>query len=138
MRIGDRIWTEWDGTCTVHALRVWGTSQFPQGLIEAHAWPGPRDWAEVHEMFCQRLEPGEPDRPPGPQPVRAGRTLRHRRFGIGIVLEVLPGPSGKTTVRIDFGPRHGTHCIALGAGHLRPVSYVPRAGNFWWAVGRDE
>lgn len=123
-------------------MRVWGTrkrtSQFPRGLIEAHAWPGPWDWAEVHAIYCQRLGSDEPDRPPRPQLVERGRTLRHRRFGVGIVQEVLNDPAGGAAVRIDFGPRYGTHCIALDAGHLRPVSFVPRGGTFRWAIARGE
>jgi hypothetical protein len=137
-RVGDRFRTERDGTCTVHALRVIGASQFAQGLVEVHAWPGPRDWVEAHELFCHKLEPGRPDRPPGIPQVRAGQVLRHRESGDGIVLEVLADSHGPPVVRIDFGPGIGAHCLALGAGQLRPVVHVLRCGTSRWAVVADE
>lgn len=87
-------------------------------------------------MFCQRLERGEPDRPPLSQQVQVGRSLRHRRFGFGLVVEVLNHAGESSAVRIDFGPRHGTQCIALDRGLLRPASWVPRGGGFHWFIGR--
>lgn len=134
-RIRDRLWNEWHGACTVHGLRVLGASRFPQALIEAHTWPGPREWIEAHEMFCRRLDPGEPDPPPRRQEVSVGRSLRHRIFGWGIVRDVLDEPNGRAAMEIAFAPRFGVRFVPLDAGLLRPMPLVARGGAFRWFVG---
>ena len=138
-RVGDRLWTEWDGTCVIHALGVRGVSKFPDALIEVLGFPGEREWIVLTELLHHRLSPDEPDRPnTGLKLVKVGRILRHRKFGSGTVVQMLKDDEGLPVARMDFGPTHGVQDIALASGQLRPTVVVLRADNCRWDVWHED
>jgi hypothetical protein len=117
-RVGDRVWTEWHGTCRICRLRARGRGQPPQALIEPGWLPEHKEWTLLDERW-QPLAPDEPDRPSvGLQTVRIGQMVKHWKFGRGWVMELVKSERGQPAARVLFGADVGQRVIILGSGGL--------------------
>lgn len=115
--VGARFWTPMNGTATVHEVRPRDTGM-PEALVSYGWLPDVREW-----IVLPHVEPmlaGEPDRPSeGLQHVEAGQSVRHGKFGEGMVRGLYAREGGAPGAAIEFGTPFGERKIALGGGYLR-------------------
>ena len=121
--VGARFWTPMNGTATVHEVRPRDTGM-PEALVSYGWLPDVREW-----IVLPHVEPmlaGEPDRPSeGLQHVEAGQSVRHGKFGEGVVRGLYAREGGAPGAALESGTP-----FASARSHWVAATCVPKPPDF--------